>query len=807
MILMPSNLSWAITGLLLTGRAAAQTFSNTSTAVSVNSTTTCTYSPADCTAISSVRACEKSYTDYLTSSWSWIATVPYSTSSLVSTSIFTDVVWVGNYTGQLSTFCDGVPRGGKAPALTTSSTFSLYSSSFSPAYPSPAPSCTYDYRGCALLISEFRASTRAATAESPRNPVCAGDTAECITPEGALCPMDAGDVKLMYWPQSKDPSDLCANGTTASVALSITPSPTVPYTTVLGDFTLTSPTVYLSFNNLNGLPCYKSWKNAVVPITNLADLSSVSFTEGSGIGSTLPINWNDLNSPVPLSAYKGQQYCWSAWAGERYPYDKCSTIYDDYLPWLALPTNPSVYTGMDARFQNCTAVRWRKFVFDPPLALTSARGLVPGSSTAAPPPPTATSQDQDSPPITEPASPAPEPESPTVTATTRPAPPQPTEDPGDPSTTAGGDGGLGPVISMIASSLAATAGSPPGDGGAIPANGNTMPSNGAITIPVDPPDPSDPSDPSDPGATNAGGGGIVASPDPSNPGGVVISGPSAGALTLLPGETGVVGGGVVASMPSSGGAVVVGGTRTYAVPGLATGAGDGSSGGGAGVGGADGSGAVISGGAVVVTAVPEAQSGAAGASGGSVVVVAGTTLTPGGDQLSISGVGFVSAATNEIVVDGVSTVRFSALPTVGGGSAAVVTLGGDLETISAPETGGGLTGVVVVDGITLTIGGAPATIGSGEVVSAAGVGIVVDGTMVSYESAAGVTSTSFSGAQTTPSTVVSGTSSKSSETSSGESIPTNNSTSGADALSESGRQQMVLLAGLLAVSILMYLVY
>lgn len=913
-----------ITGLLLAAGAAAQSFSNSSLTSSTNATATCTYSPDDCAAIRRVRVCDQVTDTWLSGYYSYVSTATFTSSSAYRTDVGSTVIWTGNYTGPLSTFCDGVPRGGSPPAITSFSTLSLYS--YYPPYPTPAPNCTYDYRGCEILIDEFRASPRGPTFESPKQPECAGDTAQCINPEGASCPIDAGDVRLIYWPQSKDPSELCASGTKSSPVPSITPAPAVPFTTVIDGYTFASPTVYLSFSSLDGLPCYKHWDNAIVPITDLADLSSVSFPEGTGgLGVTSSINWNDLNSPVPMSAYIGQQSCLSAWRGSRYSYDKCSTIYDDYLPWLALPTRPAVYTDVDARFENCTKVTWRKFVFDPPLALTSAGGLIPASSSPTEEAPPTITSDQQTVPATDSASPAPEPESPTATATTNQQDPtEPTAAPEDPSTsaTSSGGGGLGPIISIIVSSISATAGDPPAsnDPGATtiiqpvdpgttnvppsdpsdpssvvadPTNGGTtadpttispVPTNGdpATLLPNDPPGPtaettapgdpndpsvtglttvggattipfpSDPAAPADPSTNNGAGGAattitlpantdpdpadpapatntgapaiVAASPDPADPGGggvVIVPDSSAAggggtALTLAPGQTGVVDGSVPVAVPSSGGAVVVGGGgqsgggQTFAVPAATATQGVGGGAAAAGPGGGE-QGAVITGsGGVVVTAVPggqqQQQPGSAGVSGGVVVVagstltaggaaasvsgvgvvsagsggvvvnggstagfsevaapsqgavitgsggtvvttlpelqsgavvVAGTTLTPGSPAASVSGVGVVSAGSAGVVVNGGSTAGFSALASSGGqDSAAVVTLDGDVQTISAPQ-GSGSSAVVVVDGTTLTVGGAAATVGDGEVVSAVSGGLVVDGTTVPFESVSG----------------------------------------------------------------------
>ncbi|KAF9634839.1 hypothetical protein BFW01_g5734 [Lasiodiplodia theobromae] len=620
----------ATIGLLLARVAAAQSFTNTSTpATGNNSTETCTYSPSDCSARSSVLSCQALHTSWYSDRNSWTASVTTSSSPAYSYE-YSSVIWLGNQSTSLSTLCDGVLRGGKPPAITSTSTTTFYE--YFPQYPVPEPTCTYDYNACALLISEYRDAPRGPTASvAPRYPACAWDTEECFNPAGAICPIKVGEVKLIYWPQSKDPSKLCANST-SELPASITASPTgPPVTTVIGSYTLTSPTVYLSYPYMEALLCWKSFRDIIVPLTNPADLSSISFVSPAQSSKTMSFNWDDLNSPVPLAAYKGQQSCVEIWNTVRTPFDNCSTVYDDYNPWLVLPTNPLVYTDIDPRFKNCTSIQYSKYVIDPPLALTTAGLLVPEPSSAPP----VTSRPEATGPASETASPAPEPAPPTVTATTTQAvpvtqptadpedpadppsdpPADPPADPADPPTTTGGGGqgggGLGPIISQIASSAAAgQPNNPPADDPAAPPandndpstpadpgsnnnNDNNPPPPVVTIIPAPDPssNPSDPSDPSNPDNSGSGGntGGdpvVVASPanDPANPGAVVVviagpagggSDPAAGAsitTTLLPGATGILPGGtagsgsVTVAVPSAGGAVVVGGTETVVVP-------------------------------------------------------------------------------------------------------------------------------------------------------------------------------------------------------------------------------------------------
>lgn len=91
------------------------------------------------------------------------------------------------------------------------------------------------------------------------------------------------------------------------------------------------------------------------------------------------MNFNDLNYPVPASAYSCAGRC----ATQYPPVKECSTIWSDFNPVLALP--PQIRT-MDPAWASCSF--WNgalpNFVFDPPVVLTSqAVFAVPTFTTTA----------------------------------------------------------------------------------------------------------------------------------------------------------------------------------------------------------------------------------------------------------------------------------------------------------------------------------------------------------------------------------------------------------------------------------------
>ncbi|KAL1624659.1 hypothetical protein SLS56_007722 [Neofusicoccum ribis] len=347
-----------------------------------SSTSTFTWTGSDSSLVRDVASCESEKRAWYTASsdWYWSSHSSYSYESTTGYGTF----WLGNYTGPVSTLCDGVPRA-SGPAPTTTAATQVYVNSIPPPYASPSPTCTFNYRGCELVVESYRSwysTTHALTVNPPLPPLCEWGPDECKIPYGEEhCRLDAGEVKLIYWPQSKNPAELCAS---TKPPITTAPVPTSPVVAVSGDYTFSSPSVYLSFAELKGLPCYKTWHNAIIPVASEA-LSTIVFGETQPIERTTSLNWNDMNSPIPLSAYKAQQSCWDNWLGVRGTAaggDGCNTIYDDYLPWLALPTNPAFFTALDPLFKNCTSLFWRKYVFDPPYALTPVGELLPPTPTA-----------------------------------------------------------------------------------------------------------------------------------------------------------------------------------------------------------------------------------------------------------------------------------------------------------------------------------------------------------------------------------------------------------------------------------------
>ena len=139
--------------------------------------------------------------------------------------------------------------------------------------------------------------------------------------------------------------------------------------------TLTSPTVYISFSTLyatrecgglTGSPI----SNYIMDLQS-SDISTQCPNDPSGVigfGSGSQMNFANLNTPVPWSAYSCMQKCILS---------PCSTIWDDYIPFLAIP---SAVFDLQPAWKYCAVGPYANLLTDPPYALT------PYAAAAAPTP-------------------------------------------------------------------------------------------------------------------------------------------------------------------------------------------------------------------------------------------------------------------------------------------------------------------------------------------------------------------------------------------------------------------------------------
>lgn len=125
------------------------------------------------------------------------------------------------------------------------------------------------------------------------------------------CRVSGSNVKLLYWPPAT------VSGRNSSFITS-SPDTNAIVTAVAHGTTLTSPTVYISFDRLHGSDSCsvigKTLSNVIVPISNTATLNSLwGWDRYWGLQSTASFNFTDLYvTPVPDSLYMSQPRCASS---------------------------------------------------------------------------------------------------------------------------------------------------------------------------------------------------------------------------------------------------------------------------------------------------------------------------------------------------------------------------------------------------------------------------------------------------------------------------------------------------------------
>ncbi|KAK5717934.1 hypothetical protein LTR15_008777 [Elasticomyces elasticus] len=348
---------------------------------------------------------------------------------------------------QIYTMCDGYPRlNGTTTVLSTRSIQTItWTTSFLTITPVSrnvsAPTCTIGAEDCSVLQAEYTTSDVAyssqlsqdqsasitSTATKPTSPICGQPTlppAVLTTMIPPACAVNTASLQLLYWPVSTVSGDLCHGN-----ASTITATPTIPgqpNTVKYMNTTLTSPTVYFEFKNvgvfqqgINSLWCctdyvasqvyaigtdYEakhSYQNTLLPLPS-ASVSSRCGLLGGGFGPPQSMNYADFNVPVPASAYRCQPKCWTNDDLEQYAtmsdftYEKyatenrCLTIWDDYRPALAVPTEfATVFPSAgfkDGMSLACTFIlneAGDNIFFDPPKALTQVQSA-DGPSAPAP---------------------------------------------------------------------------------------------------------------------------------------------------------------------------------------------------------------------------------------------------------------------------------------------------------------------------------------------------------------------------------------------------------------------------------------
>ena len=287
----------------------------------------------------------------------------------------------GFYTFSPSTYGDATYEyamiGTGAPPVSTSLTYWNYP------FGGNAPTCTFSEK-----VSCFK---------GPDSQLCT-----MSGPGYQRCTVRGGTVRLLYWPSASTTTVHATggpmkarNGTgtiTNQRASLATPPTTKAQIAILGNRTLTSPSVYISFEtayatNECGQTLGQAFPSALLPL-DPSSLYSVNGefdygveTSDGHLSTFFPsalFNFGGLTGIVPVSVYIAQPSCVGV---------ACYTIFPDYAPVLVLPPQ---LRELDPAWKSC-ALDFEG-AWDPPVALTpqavvatvTVPGVVVTTSAAAP---------------------------------------------------------------------------------------------------------------------------------------------------------------------------------------------------------------------------------------------------------------------------------------------------------------------------------------------------------------------------------------------------------------------------------------
>ncbi|KAF7187878.1 hypothetical protein HII31_10778 [Pseudocercospora fuligena] len=314
--------------------------------------------------------------------------------------------------------CDGTPRATFSPSTTFYSTsISMTGTSYVTLSPSvPPQACTMNQEDCA--VAYYGANIKSMPYDdSPQGFAhlrllggC-GDTFD----RDLGCLVQGGPVQLYYFPVTTKGGLCDANGTTVTQTEEQAPVTTMGTTFQPGSVYLSFSTLYAAYRRFTApggeaVQVGPTFKNTIFAFksdeisTNcyVSTFGDQSSATGPGYGPGTQLNYADLNSPVPASAYQCQNQCKpsSTWIGTDGNYSStaiipnpCNTIFDNFNPLLAMPTR---LRDMVPEWSSCGFWDYQRanIVFDPPTALqqvaSAALPTLPTklTSTAASPAPT-----------------------------------------------------------------------------------------------------------------------------------------------------------------------------------------------------------------------------------------------------------------------------------------------------------------------------------------------------------------------------------------------------------------------------------
>ena len=203
------------------------------------------------------------------------------------------------------------------------------------------------------------------------------------------CAIMGDKVRILYWPAST--ATAVENGTGTATLAPQTGDENEMCTTVFEGNTLTSPTIYISYQALSASDSCsgigRTFSNTIIPLSNSADLKSLAYKalDDHGAGPAMNgiqylsweyeerlFNFTDLEEPIPDAVYNQLPYCQMQYRGYTLNGMEDSMTFScsregPYNPIIAVPHE---VRNLDPAWETCTG--WYAGLYDPPRALQGA---------------------------------------------------------------------------------------------------------------------------------------------------------------------------------------------------------------------------------------------------------------------------------------------------------------------------------------------------------------------------------------------------------------------------------------------------
>ncbi|KAI6912662.1 hypothetical protein KC318_g2595 [Hortaea werneckii] len=349
------------------------------------------------------------------SAWSTRHLSVSNTTTIVGGPSYTRVTY---YEGA-TTLCDGHPRLTTSPGISLSEDFltfpgtgptstSTIVNTYGRIYPHETPTCSVEPSDCdpfwqaySTRMSEWSALGAAQTTPAPQTPPCMNQSMASSAASFqssfngcGLCTIYGQGVELVYFPPPATAfRDMCASTPVANLTYyepgaileayagtqygaMATRKPDAQ-TAVVGQNTFTSGTAYISISKVwaedrcsktKGTPVH----NAILAMPSESVLSlrysqdHFQYAMVTGTQTGFPVSYADFQTPIPWSAWNGQEQCYNSYGGYY-----CDVIYENkYRPQLAIPPEINM---LNDDWKDCQL--WYGGLYDPPLALQPAESI------------------------------------------------------------------------------------------------------------------------------------------------------------------------------------------------------------------------------------------------------------------------------------------------------------------------------------------------------------------------------------------------------------------------------------------------